>query len=556
MTDANSPNEGPDETTSAPEQSASAPQTPNFLRPAEPAKPAEPAESAESAEPAASQSTSQDTQILTAGGSDPQTQVLAAPEPPREAVAPLYSDSYHQARQDAHNAAVSAAAPVQADPVPVPVPMPWEQAGPGQPGGEPQPDPYRSDPYGTVPVGGPVPGLSAGQDWDSGWSGPPPAPGYENAGADGSGQGSGSRSSVTRTAVIAGVAAGLVAGLIFGAGGYLLASATHTGSGNSYSGSDQFNPANPDQLSPRADDSIAAIAQKMLPTVVSVLVKTGTGGDTGSGVIFNSDGYIMTNNHVISAAVGAPGAEVTVQFQDESRAAARIVGRSVSYDIAVLKVEQSGLATAQLGNSSQVAVGDAAIAIGSPLGLEGTVTSGIISALARPVTAGGQGESSYISALQTDAPINPGNSGGPLVNSDSQVIGINSAIATLGSESGGQSGSIGLGFAIPINTAKRIADEIIATGKAEVPIIGVSVNMQWQGPGAQITQVVPNGPAAAAGIRDGDTITAINGNPVSGPTELLAVIRSYPPGQTLTLTVEGAAGAPRDVQLTLGSKSE
>lgn len=358
-------------------------------------------------------------------------------------------------------------------------------------------------------------------------------------------------------ALFVGLIAGLVAGLVFGIIGAAIGVAVSDGKiiGSS---SSQFNPANPDTLSPRADNSVAAIARKVLPTAVTIVVRSGQEGGTGSGFVYNSSGYIITNNHVISAAASGGGsAKVTVRFQGNKQMPAEIVGRSISYDIAVLKVDANGLDAATIGNSDAVVIGDASIAIGSPLGLDGTVTSGIISALDRPVTAGGQGESSYISALQTDAPINPGNSGGPLVNAEGQVIGVNSAIATLGSSDGGQSGSIGLGFAIPINTAKRIADEIISTGRSVVPIIGVNVNMQYEGDGAQVGRVEPNSPAAKAGIKAGDVITAVDGQPVTGPADLLAVLRSFNPGDKVTLTITNPnGGGSQDVTVTLGSRQE
>lgn len=354
-------------------------------------------------------------------------------------------------------------------------------------------------------------------------------------------------------AIVAGVVAGLVAGLFAGLGGVAIGSAISGGS--AYSTGTQYNPSNPEGLSPRADNSVAAIAKKVLPSTVTIIAKSGREGGTGSGFVYNSDGYIMTNNHVISAA--ASGGAIEVQFPNQSPVPAKLIGRSVSYDIAVIKIEQSNLPAATLGNSDSVVIGDASIAVGSPLGLEGTVTNGIISALRRPVTAGGQGESSFISALQTDAPINPGNSGGPLVNAEGQVIGVNSAIASLGASDGGQSGSIGLGFAIPINNAKRIADEIISTGKSTVPIIGVQPNTQYDGTGAQIGKVEPGSPAAAAGLKEGEVITAVNGNKVVGPAELLSAIRANQPGQDITLTVTGPNGGnSRDVTVKLGSRAE
>lgn len=354
-------------------------------------------------------------------------------------------------------------------------------------------------------------------------------------------------------AIVAGVVAGLVAGLFAGLGGVAIGSAISGGS--TYSTGTQYNPANPEGLSPRADNSVAAIAKKVLPSTVTIIAKSGRQGGTGSGFVYNSDGYILTNNHVVS--VAASGGEISVQFPNQSPVPAKLIGRSVSYDIAVIKIDQGNLPAATLGNSDAVVIGDASIAVGSPLGLEGTVTSGIISALRRPVTAGGEGESSFISALQTDAPINPGNSGGPLVNAEGQVIGVNSAIASLGASDGGQGGSIGLGFAIPINNAKRIADEIISTGASTVPIIGVQPNTQFDGTGAQIGKVEPGSPAAQAGLKDGEVITAVNGNKIVGPAELLSAIRANQPGQDITLTVTGPnGGASRDVTVKLGSRTE
>jgi putative serine protease PepD len=203
-----------------------------------------------------------------------------------------------------------------------------------------------------------------------------------------------------------------------------------------------------------------------------------------------------------------------------------------------------------LGSSGGLQVGDTAIAIGSPLGLTGTVTSGIVSALNRPVTAGGQGEGSYINAIQTDAAINPGNSGGPLVNGLGQVIGVNSAIATLGI--GGTSGSIGLGFAIPIDTAKRIAEEIIATGTSSTPVIGVRLDMNYTGSGARIEGVNPGGPAEAAGVREGDVVTKVDGRVVEDATALIVAIRAKAPGDALTLTID-RDGEEQDLTVTLGT---
>jgi putative serine protease PepD len=241
-------------------------------------------------------------------------------------------------------------------------------------------------------------------------------------------------------------------------------------------------------------------------------------------------------------------ATITVTFQDESQEVATIVGTDKSYDLAVLKIERGNLPVAALGDSSNVVVGDATIAIGSPLGLTGTVTSGIVSALNRPVTAGDSNDVSFISAIQTDAAINPGNSGGPLVNSRGEVIGINSAIATTGSPVSGQSGSIGLGFSIPINQAKRVATELIATGKSSYPVIGVQLEMNFNGRGAKVQSLVEGGPASKTSLAAGDVITAIDGVKVGNGTELVVRIRAKIPGDVVELTLSNGSV----VKVTLG----
>ncbi|NBU94024.1 MAG: peptidase S1, partial [Actinobacteria bacterium] len=252
----------------------------------------------------------------------------------------------------------------------------------------------------------------------------------------------------------------------------------------------------------RAPGSIANLAARVIPGVVSISVEADSGSDTGSGFFLSSDGYVLTNNHVVEAA--ANGGSITVSISTGKKYSAKIVGRDASYDLAVIKMDVTGAPTLQLGDSEKVQVGDAVIAIGSPLGLAGTVTSGIISAKNRPVTTGtGSGESSFINALQTDAAINPGNSGGPLVDATGAVVGINSAIASLGSSAGGQSGSIGLGFAIPINQAKKTAEQLIKTGSATYPIMGIAVDTRFTGTGALISSeangITSGGPADKAG---------------------------------------------------------
>ncbi len=279
----------------------------------------------------------------------------------------------------------------------------------------------------------------------------------------------------------------------------------------------------------RQADSVAGIAQRVLPSVVSIATNSSSGSGTGSGFIIESSGYILTNNHVVDGATN--GGSVTVTLNNGKSYGATIVGRDTSYDLAVIKIAAQGLSALQFGDSDKVQVGDAVIAVGSPLGLAGTVTSGIISAKNRAVTAGDSaGESSFINALQTDAAINPGNSGGPLVDVTGAVIGVNSAIASLGSSFGSQSGSIGLGFAIPINQARKTADQLIKNGKATYPIMGISIDRNYTGAGAKISDspgaIRSGGPAEKAGLQVGDIITQFDGQKISSADELIVAVRS------------------------------
>jgi len=348
-----------------------------------------------------------------------------------------------------------------------------------------------------------------------------------------------------RVAIIAGVIAGLLSGML----GYTIAATFADGS----SSQTALTSVNGD-TSPRAKDSIAGIAKLVLPVVVSIDVSSATGDGTGSGFIVRSSAtssYILTNNHVVAGA--ASDGEINVVFQDQSQTEATIVGRDPSYDLAVIKINKGNLPVATLGNSDDVVVGDTSIAIGSPLGLTGTVTSGIVSALNRPVTAGGASESSFINAIQTDAAINPGNSGGPLVNAKGHVIGINSAIATLGNNSFGatETGSIGLGFAIPINEGRRVANQLITTGKSSHPIIGVSLDLNYSGQGARVTSITEGGPAAKTDLQVGDIITKIDGQRISDATELIVRIRARNSGDTVVLSRDGDS----DVTVVLGSRA-
>jgi putative serine protease PepD len=289
----------------------------------------------------------------------------------------------------------------------------------------------------------------------------------------------------------------------------------------------------------RPADSVAGIAKRVLPSVVSIEAREADGGATGSGFVIASDGYILTNNHVIAAAV-TNGGTITVRLQDGISYDATVIGRDVSYDLAVLRISNHALTALAFGDSDKVAVGDSVLAIGSPLGLQGTVTLGIISAKDRAVTAGeSASENSFINALQTDAAINPGNSGGPLVDATGAVIGVNSAIATLGTSFGSQTGSIGLGFAIPINQARKTAEQLIKSGKATYPIIGISVDMRISGKGAQVSKkssaIMVGGPAEKAGLKPGDLITELDGRAITSPEELIVAIRTHDVGDSIVL---------------------
>lgn len=346
--------------------------------------------------------------------------------------------------------------------------------------------------------------------------------------------------------IVIALLAGLLGGVLGGVGGAVL------NVGNQSNTNSTINlPTFTTEPQEFAAESVAGLAQAVLPAVVSLEV-SGTEQGTGSGFIIDSNGYILTNNHVIDAAIN--GGEVKVYFQDGSSVLGDIVGRNQSFDLAVIKVEKTNLPTLGLGDSRAVVVGERVIAIGSPLGLSGTVTSGIVSALDRPVTAGDAQDTSFINAIQTDAAINPGNSGGPLVNSKGLVIGVNSAIATLGISS--QAGSIGLGFAIPINEARRIAEEIIQTGTSSTPILGVLVDLSYTGPGALLTEITKNGAASTAGIKAGEIILSVNGRIVNSSTELVVAIRANAPGDTVTLRVKGSDGKIRSVKAILDKQVE
>jgi putative serine protease PepD len=311
--------------------------------------------------------------------------------------------------------------------------------------------------------------------------------------------------------------------------------------------------------------SVEQVAAKVVPSVVKLETDIGRASEEGSGIILTSDGLILTNNHVVAAAKDAPAgagpAQTKVTLSDGRTTTFSVVGTDPSSDIAVVRADNvSNLTPITLGSSGDLRVGQDVVAVGSPLGLEGTVTTGIISALNRPVAAGGdaQNQNTVLDAIQTDAAINPGNSGGALVNMNGQLVGVNSAIATLGADSGqgSQSGSIGLGFAIPVDQAKRIADELIQNGTATHASLGVQVSNDATTDGAKIVEVTDGGAAASAGLPSGVVVTKVDDRPIGSADALVAAVRSKAPGDKVTLTFLDQSGKPQTVQVTLGKAAQ
>ncbi|MFI9030176.1 trypsin-like peptidase domain-containing protein [Streptomyces sp. NPDC053560] len=431
-----------------------------------------------------------------------------------------------------------------------PQPQPYPQGGP-RPQDEPQPRGGQPLPMPQVPLAGY--GGGGGGPWER----------YDPwAAGDGAGEPAPAERKRGRGRIVVGaIVLALVAGGVGGGVGAYIERSGGVG--------DVRLPQVSGEQAGRAPDSVAGIARSALPGVVTLHVRGGDEEGTGTGFVLDRRGHLLTNNHVVEA--GGGDAEITVTFSGGETATGRVVGRDSGYDLAVVKVDGAGdLKPLTLGNSDDVQVGDPVVAIGAPFDLANTVTSGIISAKQRPITAGGESgdgsDVSYVDALQTDAPINPGNSGGPLVDGRAHVIGINSAIRAAGngdSLGGEQGGSIGLGFAIPINQGKRVAEELINTGRATHPVIGVTLDMGYSGDGARVSAksrggaaaVTPGGPGARAGIKAGDLITQVDGGAVHSGEELIVKIRSHRPGDRLKLTVE-RNGHPRTVGITLGSSTD
>jgi len=411
--------------------------------------------------------------------------------------------------------------------------------GAGQaPWGQTAPAPYGQAPYAQTPYGqAPPPG-------GAGWGG------EQNPGASGPARRRG------RLAVAAAV---LAAGLVGGLGGGALVAA-RDGNGLTDPSASLGSGVSSSKTVERAPDSVAGIAGRVLRSTVSISVRTGSGGGSGSGVVLRADGYVLTNNHVVAS--GAAGGTITVTVNgSEGRAyPAKIVGRDPETDLAVLKVEGgAALVPATLGRSADLVVGDPVIAIGSPLGLNGTVTTGIVSALNRTVNVpaeGGGRATPLLNAIQTDAAINPGNSGGALVDIKGDVVGINSAIATLGS--GDQSGSIGVGFAIGVDEARSVAEEIIRTGKATHPAVGVEAGNEVADDGtkqgARVTRVVGGGPADDAGLQVGDVVDRVGSTPVGSVDELILALRQSKVGDRVKVTYV-RSGQTRTADVVLADKA-
>ena len=305
--------------------------------------------------------------------------------------------------------------------------------------------------------------------------------------------------------------------------------------------------------------SVQDVAETVLPSVVRIDVRSGQGGGSGSGIVLSSDGQILTNEHVIAAA--GEGADITVSFDDGSRASATVLGSDPLTDTAVIQAEGvEGLTPATIGKSEDLRVGQAVVAIGSPFGLDATVTSGIVSALDRPVgvASDASGDATIYPAIQTDAAINPGNSGGPLVDTFGNVVGINSSIRTSGSTSGA-GGSIGLGFSIPIDEVLPIVEQMAAGEEPTHARLGISVSdagiTEGQSGaeaviGALVREVGEDSTAGAAGLETGDVVVRVDDTMITGSDSLVATIRSYRPGDTVTLTFV-RDGEERSVELEL-----
>ncbi|HEY0240288.1 MAG TPA: trypsin-like peptidase domain-containing protein [Friedmanniella sp.] len=345
--------------------------------------------------------------------------------------------------------------------------------------------------------------------------------------------------------------AGLTA-LLVGAGAGFGASRLGTEHGSA-APTDPVVSADPVPLPPGETTSTVEIARRVVPGTVMIEVGSGNATETGSGFVLDREGHVMTNNHVVAGAAG--GGRIRVVFSDGRQTTATLVGRSPSYDLAVIKVAADDrLRPLELGDSGSARVGAPVVAVGAPLGLPGTVTQGIISALDRPVTVAESGSAdaptAYIDGIQTDTSINPGNSGGPLVDAGARVVGVNSAILTL-SGGQGQTGNIGIGFAIPVNQARTIGGLLIKDGKATYPVVGAQLEETTGG--VELRSVEPGGAARRAGLRAGDLVSSVDGHAVESREALVVIVRTHRPGDRVTFGyVRGSARA--EAELTLGGR--
>ncbi|WP_371498162.1 trypsin-like peptidase domain-containing protein [Kitasatospora sp. NBC_00374] len=483
---------------------------------------------------------------------------IDAPPPvlPAAPTAPAPAPGYLDAPPPAAPAApVAPAVPVLAEGTPQGDPNPYAHpaTSAGYPQAAPQPSAEEAHhPFGAGhPLGGwgTPPGGTGGPGHPAEWGvpGTPPGPRKKRGGL---------------IALVAAVA--VLAGLAGGAIGVSLTDGKDGFTGSTSRTSTTVTVGDNQKALDRAPESVAGIAAKALPSTVTIKAQNSSESGTGTGFVFDTEGHILTNNHVVAPA--ASGGKLTVKFSDGSSYPASVVGRAQGYDVAVVKLDnppKDKLVPLPLGDSDKAAIGDATIAIGAPYGLEGTVTTGIISAKDRPVASGDEtgSQASYMNALQTDASINPGNSGGPLLNASGQVIGINSAIQSNSGGSSGRAGSIGLGFAIPINQAKWVAETLIKDGSPVYAILGVLRNDDYKGDGAQIqtkdvqgtAAVTPGGPADQAGLKPGDVITKLGGISIdSGPT-LVSEIWTHKPGEKVEVeyTRDGKAAK---ATVTLGER--
>jgi putative serine protease PepD len=440
----------------------------------------------------------------------------------------------------AAHAAAHAASPVGGAPE-----APRPPAGGTPPGASPGPS---SDPSPGSPPGGPVPPVPP----SSGWHAPPPG------GADPDGRPWPAPPSPPRRGRLLAAVVAVAALLASAVGGGLLALALDDDDDTTpATTSFDAEPSSDDSDAPAADEPLSQAAAEVLPSVVSIAVDAGPLSGGGSGIVISSDGQILTNNHVAAPAAESGNLEVT--FSDGTTAEAEIVGRDPATDLAVIQAQDvDGLVPATLGSSSELNVGDTVLAIGSPLGLEGSVSSGIVSALGRSITlqgegspfgGGGPGGAAAIDAIQTDAAINPGNSGGALANTDGEVVGINTAIAALAGGATTQGGNIGLGFAIPIDTARDIARQLVEEGSVTHAYMGVSIVDADRG--AMVAEVEPGQPADEAGLREGDVITRVDDTDIDDSAGLMAAVRANSPGDTVAVTYT-RDGDEHTAEVTLG----